>query len=168
MLPDYSAGGRTIVTFFLFDHENRVAIRRMEHRRGWNNQHLLLGRQDYGHVDIHAGTQLFIGVGQGGLHANIAGGGIHLRVYGRDFASYDPIRQGVRGYPDRETYADLAQQLLRQEKVDENWIERLQGYNSLTVLDNLAKIDLADPQSAGKRRANGFPGDQSPDIVGLG
>ena len=63
---------------------------------------------------------------------------------------------------------DLRELLLRQEKVDENRVERLQRDDRVPRIEQLAEIDQADAEAAGKGARMVFFAIIGANVVGLG
>ncbi len=107
-------------------------------------------------------------IGHRRLHPDVARSRVDLRVDGRYLARHGLAGQRIGGHPYDESRMHERELLLRQCKIDENRIQRLQRDDWLAFVDDLAQVDLADAQPAGERRTDGFLRDHGADVVRLG
>ena len=101
MLADSFAGFPLLFSLGLLDDKNRIAVRRIENRGGWDDQNWLFLRQDDGHIDEHARPQQFCRIGNPSLYPYVAAGGIDIRIECGDCPLNDlALWQTIRGQTD--------------------------------------------------------------------
>src|SRR5574342_759294 len=85
LLPRH-LGGPSRAVLLVLDGEHRVAVGREDDRGGGDEQHRLPLRGEDVHVREHPGAQAPVLVPEGGPHAHVARGDVHLGVDGADLA----------------------------------------------------------------------------------
>ena len=102
------------------------------------------------------GKRQFLGIGNGSLHLNVAGCGIHLGVDRGDFSLDHLAGKRIGGNTNRKSRLNLPKLLLRQQKIDVNRVQRLQRNDRIPFTQHLPQIDQPDSKAPGERGTNGF------------
>lgn len=109
------------------------------------------------HLRVHEHTrpEQALGIGDRGLHADVAGGLIHHGIHRVDPA-FVGVGLALRTYLDRPARLAPGRCLLRQPEVHVDGIEGLQGGHLGSAFQILAEICHADAENAGEGRLDGF------------
>src|SRR5450432_2341035 len=160
-----SGSGRV---FLVFDDEDRVAVGRVDERRGrYGHETPLVWKHD-GNVGEHPRTERLFLVGDRGSNPDRPRRGVDRRVDCRD----RPVAGGhvgaFDGHPDRHANLDLGEALLRQGEVDVDGVDGLEHRDARARVQVLAEVDLADPEAPAERRANDLAIDLGRERVRVG
>ena len=99
-------------------------------------------------------AQRSVGILQSRLKIDVARGGIHRRLNGRERAFKRAPLQRIGGNFYLHPHREIAEPLLGQGEVHIDGVEGLEGHNGVTGLEELSLLNLADAEATGEWRAD--------------
>ena len=142
-----------VLTGFFLDHENRITIGRGHHGGERDGCHFGSFAQGKQNASEHAGAEEATRITQRALEADVARHRVDFGIHRGKFAVEKFIGIDIGDHTQRAARGELGEQLLREEEVDEDRVEGLQGNDFVPLVDELPEVGFADSEASGERSA---------------